>query len=89
MPGRSVATAAASALLAACGSQQEAQPTAAAAVLQPCAEFNGVRSGLTPGQCLLRSSGQTLRVTYANVAAGMETGATSVTIDIASGTRMT
>lgn len=65
-------------LLAAC-SQQQGQPTAAAA-LQPCAEADRTRAGLTPGQCLLESSGQSLRVTYADLAAGTQAGAVSVDV---------
>lgn len=66
-------------LAAACGERQ-AHPADAAA-LQPCAEANRTRGGdLTPGQCRLESSGQTLRVTYADLAAGTQAGAVSVDV---------
>jgi hypothetical protein len=65
-------------LAAACGERQT-QPADAGA-LQPCAEADRTRSGLTPGQCVLESSGQTLRVTYADLAAGTQAGAVSVDV---------
>src|SRR5262245_8525590 len=65
--------------LAACG--QEAPHQQAALVLPSCADANAGRTGeLTPGQCQLQSSRQTLRVTYADLAAGTEEGSISVDV---------
>jgi hypothetical protein len=65
-------------LLPACGAQA---PQAVATNLQPCAEAESMRTGeLTPGECQLESAGQTLRVTYADLAAGTQAGA--VTVDV-------
>ncbi|MGH6949990.1 MAG: hypothetical protein ACREH4_03905 [Vitreimonas sp.] len=73
-----MAALAAAAALAACGAQA---PEAVATNLQTCAEANRTRTGeLTPGECQMQSSGQTLRVAYADLAAGTQAGAVSVDV---------
>ena len=62
--------------LAACG-QQAAQPFASN--LKPCAELD-LSGALSPAACQLQSSGQTLRVAYADLAAGTRTGAVSIDV---------
>src|SRR5688572_28433511 len=62
--------------LASCG-EQTAQPFASN--LQPCAELE-LSGALSPASCQLQSSGQTLRVTYADLAAGTRTGAVSIEV---------
>ena len=63
-------------MLAACG-DQTAQHLAAG--LKPCAERE-LSGALSPASCQLQSSGQTLRVTYADLAAGTRTGAVSIDV---------
>ncbi len=74
---RAIVLAAALALIA-CAQQA---PQTLASNLQPCADADARRTGeLTPGECQLQSSGQTLRVTYADLAAGTQAGAISVDV---------
>lgn len=69
--------AAVSALTLAACSQQAAQPFASN--LQQCDELE-LSAALTPAACQTQSSGQTLRVTYADLAAGTQTGAVSIDV---------
>lgn len=69
--------AAVSALTLAACSQQAAQPFASN--LRPCDELE-LSGALTPAACQMQSSGQTLRVTYADLAAGTQAGAVSIDV---------
>jgi hypothetical protein len=69
--------AAAALALAACS--QPATPTVAAN-LQPCGELQLTTGELTPAECQIQAAGQTLHVTFAEPAAGMQSGA--ITVDV-------
>lgn len=62
-------------VLAACAQP----PHTAGEVLQPCAALQ-MSGELTPGECRLEASGQTLHVRFAELAAGMQSG--NVSIDV-------